>query len=295
MSYTESDGLSGDTVHAIAFDSTGNIWLGTEGGLSKFNGKEWESYLTEFEGVYTHVKDIEVALNGDIWICAPLDKGVKKFDGTTWTSYIDEPVSTKVMAVHIDMNQNKWFSTDFGVSMFNDKQWYTFNKGNGFDVKGIRGMISIDSNTILAPSLEGVYKYDGSTWAEFNPVEGPHRWVTSLATDSTGNLWVATSGDLYMYDGYIWKNFTVTQYLPESENGYSLYHVRVNRDYNIFVTFDELGGDNKGGVLKYNGTDWTLIDKSDGLIGSVVLSIEFAPDGTMWVGTTEGVTHFFEY
>ncbi len=296
ISYTESDGLCGDTVHAIAFDSIGNTWFGTEGGLSKFNGKEWELYLAEFEGAYTHVRDIAVAANGDIWICAPLDKGVKKFDGTTWTSYMDNVlVSTKIKTILIDKNQYKWFGSDvFGISMFDNKQWHTFNKKNGFEIKGVHDMVVTDSNHILIASYEGIYKYDGSELMKFNPEEGPDRHVRSLAIDSLGNLWVGTIGDLYMYDGYIWKNFKVTQYLPESEHGYSLHHVAVNRDNYIFVNFTELVGD-KGGVLKYNGTDWTTIDKSVGLIGNSILSIEFAPDGTMWVGTTEGVTHFLEY
>jgi len=280
----------------MAFDSIGNTWFGTEGGLSKFDGKKWGSYLTEFEGVYTYVRDIEFTANGVVWICAPLDKGVIKFDGTTWTSYTDDVlVSTKIMNMLIDKNQNKWFGTKDGISMFDNKQWYTFNKDNGFTVKGINDMIAIDSNnTILLASMEGIYKYDGSEWMEFNPFDGPHRWVVSLAIDSSGNLWVCTIGDLYMYDGCIWKNFTVTQYLPVSDNGYSLNHVRVNKNNHIFTAFVEIGGE-KGGLLKYDGANWTLIDKSDGLIGSRILSIEFAPDGTMWVGTTEGVTHFFEY
>ena len=42
--YTKDDGLGGNFIHAIAVESDGTLWAGTEGGVSWFNGKIWKTY-----------------------------------------------------------------------------------------------------------------------------------------------------------------------------------------------------------------------------------------------------------
>ena len=42
--YTDSNGLSSNTVSSIAIDSQNNKWFGTTTGVSKFDGKNWFNY-----------------------------------------------------------------------------------------------------------------------------------------------------------------------------------------------------------------------------------------------------------
>ena len=44
--------LPNNAVYPIVFDSLNNIWVGTEGGIARFNGeKEWLAYNTENSGL----------------------------------------------------------------------------------------------------------------------------------------------------------------------------------------------------------------------------------------------------
>lgn len=47
INYTVEDGLPSNTIYAIEQDSLGYIWLGTDKGLSRFDGIEFINYTTE--------------------------------------------------------------------------------------------------------------------------------------------------------------------------------------------------------------------------------------------------------
>jgi ligand-binding sensor domain-containing protein len=42
--YSQDQGLIATVTHCMCFDKKGNLWLGTDGGLCKFDGKEWWNY-----------------------------------------------------------------------------------------------------------------------------------------------------------------------------------------------------------------------------------------------------------
>ena len=46
--YSVEDGLTQTQVHSICSDSLGNLWVGTGGGVSKFDGKSFVNYSKEF-------------------------------------------------------------------------------------------------------------------------------------------------------------------------------------------------------------------------------------------------------
>ncbi|MFY8003295.1 MAG: ligand-binding sensor domain-containing protein, partial [Chitinophagaceae bacterium] len=44
--YTQQQGLAGMVVFCVRYDGNGNVWVGTDAGLCKFDGKEWWLYTT---------------------------------------------------------------------------------------------------------------------------------------------------------------------------------------------------------------------------------------------------------
>ena len=44
--YTQQQGLAGMVVYCMSYDGAGNLWVGTDGGLCKFDGKEWWLFST---------------------------------------------------------------------------------------------------------------------------------------------------------------------------------------------------------------------------------------------------------
>ncbi|MBI9070208.1 MAG: T9SS type A sorting domain-containing protein [Melioribacteraceae bacterium] len=79
--YTVDQGLINNRVHAITTDENGNIWFGTEGGVSRFDGENYISF-TETEGLISNnVSDLKVAPDGAVWIAT--DNGITKLTDIT--------------------------------------------------------------------------------------------------------------------------------------------------------------------------------------------------------------------
>lgn len=72
------EGLSQNTVNSICVDHVGYIWLGTDFGLNKYDGREIEKYHWNSENPNTIVDDnvylVYEDYNKDIWVCT--NKGV---------------------------------------------------------------------------------------------------------------------------------------------------------------------------------------------------------------------------
>jgi len=84
VQYTIGNGLVDNDVNAIAIDSQGNIWVGTMGGVSKFDGTNWTHYTrtnTSNGLVCDSVWAIEIDSQGNKWFGTT--GGISKFDGTT--------------------------------------------------------------------------------------------------------------------------------------------------------------------------------------------------------------------
>ena len=63
-----ADGLAGDIVYALAEDRDGVLWIGTNKGLSRFDGSGWQTY-GRHEGLGNlDVYAVEITADGDIWV-----------------------------------------------------------------------------------------------------------------------------------------------------------------------------------------------------------------------------------
>ena len=47
MNYTAEQGLVNNSVHSVLLDRDGFLWAGTEGGLSRFDGRTFTNYTSD--------------------------------------------------------------------------------------------------------------------------------------------------------------------------------------------------------------------------------------------------------
>jgi ligand-binding sensor domain-containing protein len=65
---TKREGLSGNMVYAIARDSKGGMWFGTDEGVTRYDGKNWRKFGREEGLLDSAVYAIAVVPNGDVWV-----------------------------------------------------------------------------------------------------------------------------------------------------------------------------------------------------------------------------------
>ena len=64
----EKDGLAGNIVYALAQDSDGVYWFGTNKGLSRYDGENWDNWNIHNGLPGNDVYAIATTPDGEVWI-----------------------------------------------------------------------------------------------------------------------------------------------------------------------------------------------------------------------------------
>lgn len=80
---TSTSNINSDGVNAITVDTNDHIWVGTDKGVSYFNGQTWQVPPGSPD---VRVDSLAFAPNGNLW-AGSFSDGLFHFDGTTWTRY----------------------------------------------------------------------------------------------------------------------------------------------------------------------------------------------------------------
>jgi hypothetical protein len=83
--YTTADGLPSNNILCMDQDREGNLWIGTEKGASKFDGRYFTNYAASNRFTDREVWAILCDTRGSIW-CAT-EKGLYRFSNQTWKRY----------------------------------------------------------------------------------------------------------------------------------------------------------------------------------------------------------------
>lgn len=104
-------------VSSIAIDVNGNKWIGTNGGVLKFDGAKWTKYTTADGLVDNRVTTIAIDSIGNIWFGT--NDGVSKFDGAIWMNYTtgNGLADNWVIDIIIDAQGNLWLGTEESVNV----------------------------------------------------------------------------------------------------------------------------------------------------------------------------------
>ena len=98
-----------DVVTALVEDGNGGLWIGTEGGLCRFDGHNFslvhEKYLPNIS-----IRSLFVDSRENLWVGTEWG-GVARFDGEMWTIYssVDGLASDDVAAIAQDRSGVLWF------------------------------------------------------------------------------------------------------------------------------------------------------------------------------------------
>lgn len=180
----------------VAFDKDNNFWVTGTGGVSRWINGDWETFNKRNGDLptvifYCILKDSKNML----WVGSA--KGLMKYDGVTWQIISKKEVafpSDDITALAEDKDGKLWVGTKKGISIFDGNIWTHIAKietpkvskfqvnGFSFDVKG---------NTWVATEQDGLLKYDGKAWEQFN------KKTTGSTYDKVTSVKAASDGKLY--------------------------------------------------------------------------------------------------
>lgn len=262
--YSVSDGLSSNTIYSTAQDKFGFMWFGTEDGLNRFDGYTFKHF--EFN---------------------PTD-----------TTTIPNNV---VRALLVDTDNNIWIGTDEGLCIYNQVHSVfrrfksdTLSEYN-LNNQHITAFAEYGDYICIGTNGGGVNIYDKRTGKIEKLYRKPNvpitTYITALAVDKEGNLWIGSSGKgLVSYNlrsgiGKLYVS-SATDVNSLSENYVGAIYVSKNNA--IWV------GTLNSGLNKFNPSTGKFTSYSNeagneaSLSQNSVFSITEDNYGTLWVGTLGG-------
>jgi ligand-binding sensor domain-containing protein len=99
------------------------MWVGTGGGLAKFDGVNWTIYNSSNSGLLSNsISSITIDGHGYLWIGHP--GGISVFTGSNWKTYDRANTgfpANNIRSITIDQNGSKWIGTSReGMYVFNE-------------------------------------------------------------------------------------------------------------------------------------------------------------------------------
>ncbi|XCF05947.1 two-component regulator propeller domain-containing protein [Tamlana crocina] len=256
--YNETKGLSHNSVRSIVQDDKGFLWLGTFGGVSRFDGYDFKVFSAKNEtSNYLNSNDILQIMpdeKSNLWIAT--DNGLTKYHlptssfKTFHSNHQDKHalVEDRLRSIFIDKTQRVWVGTLNKGLCYLDNNTNKFYKVDLGKLDNIRGITQT---------------HDGRIW-----VTSFNNGVYSFFIDETGKV-----SDLQNYELH------PSRATNKNANAYFIFE---DKAYNVYVGTRE-------GLFKLD-----KIDNNFKVIGTNPMSSYFrcytkAPDGGYWFGTSNGI------
>jgi ligand-binding sensor domain-containing protein len=200
VNYTSADGLAGNLVQAIATDSQGRTWFGTEFGLSIWNGSAFFN-LNRENGLPSDNISALVADGDTMWI-GTKGGGLLRFEKNQIRLFDAAKVglpSDTVTALAQATDGALLVGTRSGLA--------TFRAGAATPVPSLAGLVitaiaaGTNGQIWVGTQDDGLFYFDGKAWGQPpGDVKPPAQYITAILVDQQGSVWVgARSGGVIRY------------------------------------------------------------------------------------------------
>jgi signal transduction histidine kinase/ligand-binding sensor domain-containing protein/ActR/RegA family two-component response regulator len=233
-SFTGADGLPDDFVHAVYEDHERNLWVGTNvGGVSRLHQTPFRT-VSKRDGLPAEViRAVFESQDGGMWVATHAYGLARIHDGTVtrWTT-LDGLPSDGISLIGQSRDGAMWIGTRDGLVRMNGRTLTRYTIASGLPHANVRGFfedrdgglwigtvggicridgprcVAVDGLSVNArgfhqtadgaiwiASNQGLLRYDQGRTTRWGKREGlSSEFLTSMAADPDGTLWLSTGG-----------------------------------------------------------------------------------------------------
>ena len=326
INYFIENGLIDESISAVANQGNQFLWVGSQTGLLRFDGKSFVYYNIGSDNNANHVRCILQDREDNMWIGT--HSGLHRYRDNSFSTFdkINGPGNAFIFQVFRDRNKNLWLcSQNNGVYKYNQGYFKRYGVKDGLSTVECKAGMEDNMGRLIFASREGVMQFSNERFHAISlPKEfkGPYETVYQASDNTT---WIAGSNGVA---SLAWKNniaqckyyaLPVKQAcqvygLCEGGNGeifigtspaglfqikngtvsnVGMEHTIKEEDYFALKYYkDHLFAATLNGLMVLNTQTYhtDYINEQDGLNSELVYSVEFAENkNVLWIGTNQGI------
>src|SRR5580693_7787135 len=194
------DGLPEQTVQAFAQTKDRYLWIGTTGGLLRFDGGRLVLFDRENTSAFTdnNVFSLTVTSDDVLWI-ATEGGGLIRYKDGAFRSFSgkDGLLNDFVRTVYQDSKGKIWIGTDNGLFRFLGDRIERVDNADGIPPIAVHAIHEDNEGRLWAGGSK-LFSLKGTAYQEYRLAgEGSQNRVKSIAQTRDGTMWVGTIGGLY--------------------------------------------------------------------------------------------------
>ncbi len=288
--YNVKEGLAQSKVFYTHQDKKGYLWLGTEAGVSRFDGVNFINYNTENGLASNGVKVILEDKNGNIWL-GHKGGGISRISEDNIQSIENDSIRTDINCFIEDDEGNIWLGTSGNgafkiqnpsIANINKIQFkqYTGGEMNFSDL--VFFMMKASDGSIYFIVDKSIKKYNSknNTFQNYAPEGLPFFFqFTTMLEDHNGDFWFGT------YHGGLYKsNKNGTYDIIMAKNGLAdnwVTTITEDSQHNIWV------GSWGGGITKIKDDKLQIFNNKNGLEDLKIWNINEDIEGNLLIGSND--------
>lgn len=279
-SWTADAGLQ--AVRRLKQTPDGYLWLGTRGGLVRFDGFRFTTYRAGSSGLESStIQDLLVDPDGSLWV-ATLGGGVAHLKGGQFRSFTtkDGLPSDDIMCLYRTRDGQLWIGTRNGKIALLAK--------NGIKTLPLK-LPSVPVNSFLEKNGAvwfttygaGAYRIRGSSVDNFTEKNGlAHTRLTSFCLDHEGKLWATGVKGISYWDGV---GFIADKQINRDVS-YAI-GCTVDRHKNMWISAST-------GLFRVSNGRLAKMDQATGLSADFTSDVLEDREGNLWAATRGGLDRF---
>jgi ligand-binding sensor domain-containing protein/signal transduction histidine kinase len=306
--FSQSDGLSEDSVWCVLEDREQNIWVGTQNGLNRFRDEKVTT-LTYREGLMRDVDALAAGPDGAVWASTAM--GLQRIDGEHRDRVLE---GRRISAMHLDRTNTLWVGTDRGIALLAQGRWRSLSVPGALALTAVStitgddttGMWFVDDRlglrrltdgrltdlsdhplfkgkSIRAAQADGrggawfgfyeggVVFFDGNEFRAYSEADGLSGGsVNEVHIDDTAAVWIAAERGLSRLDGERFVSWNRANGLPGERVQWILSEDRdhLSLGYSIGVARLSRAELDRAAADPAYRVAFQFLDEADGLLGN---------------------------
>ena len=167
VNYSLEEGLPQSQVCDICQDRSGYLWIGTETGLSRFDGINFVNFSTDDGLPDNEIDKIYLDQKGTLWVATP--KGIARHAYTGFEAFPFSDSLTLEYRVNdlCEFNDQIYLATDEGLLLFKADSFELITE----DIPGaesMRALVNLGDSVLVCGSRNGLFRYTSSGFGAYD-------------------------------------------------------------------------------------------------------------------------------